>query len=382
MKHLVLLGGGPAHLRVLHETAASPLPGTQITFVAPYGRHVFPSMVAGWVSGRHKSDDVSVPFARIAQRGGATLVDSDAVALDASARKLTLANGHTIAYDALSIDLPATPDRDEVAGARENALFARPHEHFMRLWGALVALTDEQALSIVVVGADVAAVELALAVHVRLGKRARVALVTHGGAPVPFAPPGFQQRVRKILKAGGVTLFEDRCEAIFGNQMLLASGMRLACDAPLVALTPGAPRWFPDSGLTLGERGLVLTGDTCQSTSHPEVFAVGELAEQAGLQGHDAAASNRGLSLAVNLRRFVGGGPLEPVKVPAPQVRWLDAGHGVAWAHWKGFTVGGRWVGWLKDRAERRAMADAAGGMPLPALLQAGPATVPTPVDD
>jgi NADH dehydrogenase FAD-containing subunit len=355
MKHLVLIGAGLAHLRVLHELAASPLPGTQVTLVA-HARHVAPDMLAGWIAGRHTSDDCCVALAPLAKRAGVTLVDSDALAFDAPRRRVTLANGHTLTYDALSIDSPAVPDRDRIAGARENALFHRPVDHFMRLWGALVALAEEQSLSVVVVGGEIPAIELALAVHLRLGKRARVALVTGGGAPVPSHPPSFQQHVRRALKRGQVTLFEDRCDALFGNQMLLGQGMRLACDAPLLALEPGPPRWAPESGLSLGDKGFLLVGDTLQSPSHPEVFITGEVAVRS--DGWRAPGGTRLFGkeapLGLNLRRFLAGGQLVAHRGPSHGMGLLDAGNGRALVSWGSVTLAGRWVGWLKERADRR----------------------------
>jgi NADH dehydrogenase FAD-containing subunit len=367
MKHLVLLGGGPAHLRVLHDLAASPLPGTRVTLIAPHGRHVAPAMVAGWISGRHTTAECCVALAPLAARAGVSLVENDALAVDAGRRQISLANGHSVSYDALSIDVPAAPDRDRIAGARENALFHRPFDHFLRLWGALVALSSEQALSVVVVGAEAPAIELALAVHLRLGKRARVALVTGHGAPVPHAPAMYQHRVRQLLKRGGVTLFEDRCDALFGNQMLLGQGLRLACDAPLVALDAGPPRWAPDSGLQLGQKGFVLVGDTLQSVSHPEVFASGETAVRADGWRPPAGLQLRGEEpLSLNLRRFLAGGMLVARRRRSGHLHLIDLGQGRAAARVGGFSATGRWVGWLKERADRERLAALrAPGAPL-----------------
>ena len=381
MKHLVLLGGGPAHLRVLHELAEAPLPGVQVTLVVPQGRHVAAEMVAGWITGRHDTAACTVPLAPLAARARVTLVDSEPLALDAGTRQVVLANGHTLHYDALGIDVPAAPDRDAVAGARENALFLRPSDPFLRLWGALVALAEQQALSVVVVGGDVPAIELALAVHLRLGKRARVALVTGGGAPAGERSPRFQRLVRRVLKRGQVTLFEDRCEALFGNQMLLGQGMRLACDAPLMAQPPGAPRWVPDSGLALSPEGLLQIGPTGQSPSHPEVFVAGELAVAAGVeprrQGFHPLGD--GPPIGLNLRRFLAGGALVARPLKASGLWLLDAGQGRALAGWGNLAVEGRWVGWLKERAERRRVSKACGSGPRPVASAEAEAVAPEP---
>ncbi len=133
----------------------------------------------------------------------------------------------------------------------------------------------------------------------------------------------------RLLKRGGVTLFEDRCDALFGNQMLLGQGLRLACDAPLVALDAGPPRWAPDSGLQLGQKGFVLVGDTLQSVSHPEVFASGETAVRADGWRPPAGLQLRGEEpLSLNLRRFLAGGMLVARRRRSGHLHLIDLGQG------------------------------------------------------
>lgn len=370
MKHLVLLGGGPEHLRVLHELAASPLPSTRVTLVAPHGRHVSPSLVAGWIAGRLSTAECSVALAPVAALAGADYLPTDVLAVDAGARRVSLANGHTLDYDVLSVDVPGAPDRDRIAGARENALFHRPLDHFLKLWGALVALAGEQSLNIVVVGSEAPAIELAIALPPCLGKRVRVALVTGGGPPLPRAVPSVQQRARRLLKRGHVTLFEERCDALFGNQMLLGQGLRLACDAPLVALEAGPPRWAADSGLALGHRGFLKVHDTLQSASHAEVFATGEIAVR-GEAWRPEPGDARGLRsspLALNLRRQLAGGALVARGAPTAGPEYIDVGGGRALAVWGPVSLCNRMVGWWKARDDRRRLTGLrAPGAPLDA---------------
>ncbi len=53
-----------------HDPAASPLPGTRVTLIAPHGRHVAPAMVAGWISGRHTTAECCVRSPLAARAGG------------------------------------------------------------------------------------------------------------------------------------------------------------------------------------------------------------------------------------------------------------------------------------------------------------------------
>jgi len=343
MKHLVLLGAGPAHQQVLRELAAQPLPATQVTLVHPSLRPMAAQHLAGWIAGRRSLDDSVTPLLPVAQRGHVTLIEGQVATLDAGTRRITLADGQEIAYDALSLDADPGMDRDAIEGAREHALFMQPTEQFVRLWEALLGLAQQHTLSVVVIGAGVAGVELSLAVQRRLGKRARVALVTNGGPPLPGFPASAQQRMQRILKRRNVTLFEERCVAIGGRQVMVGDGMRLVCDAPLLVLPGRAPAWIEGSGLIV-EDGRPAAGPTSQSTSHPEVF----------IAGGDHAA------LATNLRRFVAGGALVTAKPVQPALQWVDCGEGDALVSWGRWSFDGRWVAWLLGRREPAVKAPVA----------------------
>lgn len=355
MKHLLLLGGGHAHLEVLRQLAEAPMASAKVTLVSPNVRQVYSGMLPGWVAGHYGLDDFVIPLAPLAQRAGVTLIDGMAVALDAKARRVTLANGDTLDCDVLSLDTGSVPDRDAIPGAREHALFVRPFEQFIRLWVSMLELAAQRSLNVVVVGGGAAGVELSMAVAHRLGSGVRVALVTGGGAPLCDYPEAVQVRVRRALKKCRVTVFEDRCVGIRRGQLLLAQGMRLACDAPLLALGGHAPPWLADSGLALDENGFVLTGPTLQSHSHPEVFAAGDLAVRPDApRPHSGVYAVRaGPPLALNLRRFMAGGELVQHQPQPRSLNLLSCGEPAAIASWAKLSVQGRWVWKWKNRIDR-----------------------------
>ena len=345
MKNLVLLGGGPAHIQALREFAALALPATRVTLVTPTPRLLHPLMLPGLVAGRFQSDDCAIALPSLAAAAGATFVEAAVTGVDAAARTVALGTGDTLQYDALSVDAEPVIDRDAISGARAHALFLRPIESFARLWPELLALADARCLSVVVVGADEGAVELALALQDRLGERARVSLVT-GGMPLTVRPATVQRRLSRALKRRRITLFVDRCVEIGASHVVLGSGARLACDAPIVATGPDTPAWLQASGLTLDEHGAVAVGPTLQSLSHPQVFA--------------AAGASR--ALALNLRRFTGGGELQHRRPPKRTLKLVSCGEREAIAAWGEWSVEGCGVRWWKDRADR---AFVAGARPL-----------------
>jgi NADH dehydrogenase FAD-containing subunit len=357
MKHLVLLGGGQSHLHVLTELTKASLPSTQVTMVSPLATPVHPGVLSGWLAGHCELSAGQIPLEALARRAQAEFIESRAVGLDAARRCVTLADGQRLHFDALSIDAGGVVSRDAMPGAREHALFVRPMGQFIQFWDAVVLLAEQRALSVVVIGSNIGAVELAMAAQYRL-PRARVALVTNGGPPLPSFPLAAQARVRKLLKRGQVTLFEDSCESITASQVSLTKGFRLACDAPLMALDSSAPPWLADSGLALDERGFIAINPCWQSRSHPEVFAAGEVAAR--------EACLAGAALALNLRRFIAGGSLvaDPT-VPPRRPHWVACGDRYGMVSWGAVSADGRWVRWLKDRlhhAEIGRWRAAAGG--------------------
>lgn len=353
MKHLVLLGGGFAHAEALHAFAAEPPAGTRITLVTPHPRRLYPPLLAGFVAGRYPLDDCALDLADLARRAGAELRSAAAVAVDANARTLTLANGDTAPYDALSVDAADHVDRDAIPGARGLALFVQPTQTFARLVTDLVELAQGNSLNVVVIGGEPRAIELSIALQLRLGQRARVCLVTGGSAPLASHGAKVQARVAAALRRCGVTVIEDRCAAVDAAHVQLAGGARHACDAPIVVMRGGEPAWIAASGLALDAKGGIAAGATLQSTSHAEVFAAGEAP---------------GAALALNLRRFVAGGAPQPLPAARTPPLLIDCGERRALAVRGDHAAEGRWVGWWKERRDRRdlrrlqAPATSAGG--------------------
>ncbi|HRD98665.1 MAG TPA: FAD-dependent oxidoreductase [Rubrivivax sp.] len=364
-KRLVLLGGGHAHVQVLHALAREPMAGADVLLITPFARQMYSGMVPGLVAGHYTADQCAIPLTPLAAAAGVPMVEGMAVALDAAARVVHLADGRTAEYDVLSLDTGASMDRDRIRGARDNAMFVRPIEHFVRLLGGLVELARQRVVDVVVVGGGAAGVELALALQYRLAgadgaeERARVALVTGGPAPLQDYPPAVMRHAAAVLAARRVTVFRDTCAELQPGVLVLGSGARLACDAPVLATGAEPPPWLAGSGLQLDVRGFVCTGPTLQSCSHPEVFAAGDVASRVDAPHPRSGvyAVRAGPPLLLNLRRHVAGGVLQPHQPQRRTLNLISCGERRAIMAWGDWAAQGRWAWWWKDRIDRRFIA-------------------------
>jgi pyridine nucleotide-disulfide oxidoreductase family protein len=356
MKNLVLLGGGHAHLHVLHQWARTPIAGLNVTLVSPFERQIYSGMVPGWLAGHYQLDDCSIALSPLASRANMRFLVTSATAIDVAAKEVRTAGGETLHYDWLSVDTGSVMNRDAIPGAREHALFVRPMEHFVRLSDSLVGLAESRILAVVVIGGGAAGVELALALQHRLQDQVRVSLVTGGTPPLPSHPPSVQTRAMAVLRAARITVLQERCVEIASNQVVLANGARLACDAPLAAWGSSAPPWLSDSGLALDEAGFIQTQSTLQSISHPDVFAVGDVASRVDAQHPKSGvyAVRSGPPLFKNLQRSAQGQPLLPHQPQTKSLNLLACGDRYALASWGNWSTQGAWVWHWKDWIDRR----------------------------
>ena len=196
-----------------------------------------------------------------------------------------------------------------------------------------------------------------------------IALVTGGAEPLHGHAPGVRRRAAAALARRRITVFRDTCAALLPGAVVLGRGARLACDVPLLATGAEAPGWLAGSGLALDDQGFVLTGSTLQSSSHPEIFAVGDLAARADAPHPRSGvhAVRAGPALALNLRRFVGGDELQPYQPPARTLNLIACGDRRAIVSWGDWSTQGRWAWWWKDRIDRTFVARHGGGGEAPA---------------
>ncbi len=358
----LLLGAGPAHVQVLQALAAHPVAGVKITLVSAHASQWLPSRVPGFVAGHYSAQTCQWPLEPLVQRSGVQWLRTSVRALDASARTLQLDSGRTLPFDWVSINVPGIHHRDLVEqslpGAREHGLFAHPQAAFCALWPQVLAMAVQRPLRFTVVGAGATGIELACALQHRLPS-ASITLLSGAHPPGHSYPHALQQRLLQALKQRKITVLQDSALGITATTVQLGCGAELASDVTVIATPRQIPHWLLDSGLALGRDSLMAVDDYQRSTSHPWVFACGDVCST-------PPRADSGSCLTNNLIATVAG---QALTAPAqPPTRWqvVSLGQRTAAATWRGFTAQGAWVWWLKNWQERRWL---------------NPLCVPTPPD-
>jgi NADH dehydrogenase FAD-containing subunit len=339
---LLLWGAGPAHLRFLRSLQKSPIAHAEITLLTQHTQVFSPRLLARFMANECAISQCLTDIEPLVQGNGVRWAGRQGRAMDAASRTVLLDDRQVMEYDVLSINIGAQPHREAVEraipGAREHGLFVPPIESFVSMWPKVCDMGRSRALRVAVVGHCTMGFELALAVRQRMP----TAAVTWVPAPQEAArsyPDTLHQRMLAVLRTQRVTVLYEPVAALERNDVVLASGARLACDVPLLVLSQSTPAWLHDTGLADSAQGSLsldqhlLTDAYERSTSQPEVFFVQQ----------DSKV------LAPNLHASMNAEPdrLRPLQAPSSYFLYAGAQH--ALMSWRGHCIQGRGVGWLKQ---------------------------------
>jgi pyridine nucleotide-disulfide oxidoreductase family protein len=336
VKRVLLAGAGHAHLVVLRSLAREPLYGARIGLVSPHRRQVYSGMLPGIIAGHYKRGEAEIDIAALAARAYVEFEQGTVEGLRAGERVAVLNGGRTVDYDIAALNVGSLVEASVPGAVR--ALPVKPYDEFL----ARLRIAER----IAIVGAGTAGAELAMALRYR---GAQVTLYSE--KPTLAARVVRQLRKRKVdyRPAMPVTAIERGPEVISGPT-------RQDFDLVLLATGASAQPWLRRTGLATDERGFVLVQRTLQSVSHPEVFALGDCATLRDTPHPKSGvyAVRHGEALLQNLRRLVGGAPLEPYVPQKKALVLLSCGARYAIAERGAWSAQGRWIWWWKNRIDRR----------------------------
>lgn len=375
MKRLVLLGGGHGHIEVLRDLAMSPVPGLEVTLVTPSVRLLYTGMIPGVVAGHYALEDCTVDLELLAQRADAELLLTTASLVSPDANEVACADGTTLPYDVLSIDVGSQPAIGDAKGVERHAVLMRPLERaIVGFNGVLARAGRGQVGAVTVVGAGAAGIEMALAMRHRFNVELRDHRVPHvrivsDAAGTGIARGAASKLIVAMRRAGVESHVGFSVKEVGAGFVRLQSGLEFATDAVFWVTGAAAPEWLRQSGLGTDKRGFMLTNLHMQSVRYANVFGIGDCAT---VEGHEMPkagvfAVRAAPTLAANLRAALSGGQLAQ-HVPRPRyLALISTGRRHAVGTWGSLSWGGWWAWRWKDRIDRRFVQRYREPMPPPA---------------
>ncbi|MBS3978300.1 MAG: selenide, water dikinase SelD [Rhodobacteraceae bacterium] len=356
IRDLVLIGGGHSHALVLRMWGMDPLPGTRVTLIDPNPVAPYTGMLPGLIAGHYRRDELMIDLVRLGRFAGARVILDRATGIDLEARLIHLAGRPPLPYDLAAIDVGITSDLPSLPGAPDHAVAAKPLGRYAQAWEAFVAQAPARP-RVVILGAGLGGVELALASVHRLGGAASVTLLDQAGALLPaLAFPARRALQRRLAAAGVVLRLGVRVAEVRAGSVLLAGGEEIGSDFTLTATGARPHGWLAKTGLR--HDGGFLVTDATLRTSDPRIFASGDCA---GIKGDPRPkagvfAVRAAKVLHRNLRAALTGKPLQAFRPQADFLKLISLGEKAAVAEKWGLALSGPRFWRLKDRIDRSFM--------------------------
>lgn len=350
-RHIVFVGGGHAHLYSLKRLAALMSRGARITVVAPSEWHYYSGMAPGILAGTYTPEQARFNVKAMAEKAGARFVQASVTGISPVDRTLTLSNGNTIEYDAVSFNVGSTVPA-VIPGSESPHLFpVKPIERVIILRQRIIDLCSDGRANILVIGGGAAGVELAGNVRLlvnRVGGSADIKLLTADNEILPDLP----DRARKIavhsLTNRGIEIISDSTVAGFGgDKASLANGREITFDVAVLAVgikpvSPFAP------GVQTAADGSMLVNEYLQSTAYDNIYGGGDCItfSPGPLKRVGVFAVRQAPVIFANLSSWLAGNTPKPFRPQKKYVSILNLGDGTGLLVRENRVAHGAWA-WI-----------------------------------
>lgn len=372
-RHLLLIGGGHAHVAVVKAFADRPLPRVRLTLVSQDSMTPYSGMVPGLIAGHYRFEDSHIHLPRLCQASNTSFEEATVAGIDLARKEARVLGGQeSVSFDLVSVNTGSTPTDEGIAGVQRHAIPLKPISQFLRGWEGLVERVRRDPgapVRVIVVGGGAGGVELALAAQHRLVSLVaehdvkpdviHFTLVSASSVPLPSHNERVQNKLDRILRERHIRcLLGQRVVAVESNSIKCDSGLEAPFDVLFWATNAAAPTWIRESGLRVDAKGFLAVNECFQSLSHAFVFAAGDVASaiHQPCPKSGVLAVRQGHLLALNLRRTLQGEVLTPFKLPMRFLSLIGTGDCRAVGSRGELAFEGKWVWWLKDWIDRRWM--------------------------
>lgn len=361
-KHLVLVGGGHAHMVTLskiHEVVAA---GHQVTVIQPSDHHYYSGMGPGMLGGTYTPDDIRFATRHVVEKQGGKFIRDKATRIDPVGRMVFTESDQTLTYDVLSFNAGSYVPTTIVAEADRDLFLVKPIERLLEAKKRFVEMVSQKTVEVGIVGGGPSAAEIAgnlLQLARKSGGHAPSITIFSGRRLMDRFPEPVRMRVERDLQRRGVRIIaNDYVAAITSDDIRLRSGQTHAADLVFLALGVVPSPIFEASGLPTGPDGGLRVNRFLQSTAYPNLFGGGDCIyfEDRPMDKVGVYAVRENPVLYHNLVAALEGNDLQAFDPGGDYLLIFNLGDRTGVLHKRWLTFGGRPAFIVKDFIDRRFM--------------------------
>ena len=361
-KHLVLVGGGHAHLTCLKNLQEFIKRGHEVTVVGPATHHYYSGMGPGMLAGTYRPQEIRFNIQKMALAGGASFRQGTVTRIMPVEKRLVLAGGEHLSYDVVSFNTGSgIPTSDLSIAADARVFTVKPIEQLLQAQRHIKERLKKKTHHIIIAGGGPAGLEITAnlwRLAANLGGQARFTLVA-GRRLMRDFPEKVRELALKSLRRREVEVIEGTyLQEVQTNVAQLQDGRMLPFDMIFLALGVQPSPLFKNSGIETGPDGGLLVNEYLQSVAFPEIFGGGDCIcfQPQPLDRVGVYAVRENPILFYNLKAALEGRAMRRFKPGGDYLLLFNMGDDRAIFWKKQLVFDGRLAFWLKDYIDRRFM--------------------------
>ncbi len=361
-KHLILVGGGHAHLLTIANLDKFIARGHCVTVIGPSDDHYYSGMGPGMLGGIYGPEEIRFETRKTAEKMGGGYVKGMVSGIDPKTKTVFLESGESLTYDVLSINAGSYVPVHTVINGDTDVFAAKPIERLLKARHEIIDRCALKNVRVGVVGGGAAAVELAGNVWRLLSTYARYGFdvsVFSKNQILERFPEKVRTAARGSLQRRGIQIYEDNPAAVIKTgEIRLGSGKTHKTDFVFLATGVKPSSIIAKSQLPIGPDGGLLVNRYLQSTVYPEIFGGGDCIffQNSPLEKVGVYAVRQNPVLFHNLMAALDGKSLHSFDPGGGFLLVLNLGDGTGVFYKNGFIFGGRLAFFIKDYIDRRFM--------------------------
>jgi NADH dehydrogenase FAD-containing subunit len=363
-RHLVLAGGGHAHMVTLANLHAFVEKGHKVTVIGPSEHHYYSGMGPGMLGRTYAPEEIRFATKHVVEKKGGNFVLGKVVKIDPKAQRIQLESGDLVSYDVLSCNLGSQVPAEMVADGLTDIYLVKPIERLLAAQQRILELGSQKKIAVGIIGGGPSAVEISGNIW-RLtrepGMQPAVVKILTSKTLMPHHPTGVRKKAMASLQARGIEIVEG-CDIkeIKTGRVTEISGKVHELDIIFVAVGVKPNPIFKASGIPTGPDGGMLVNRYLQSAAYPNIFGGGDCIyfEDAPLDKVGVYAVRQNPIIYHNIMAALEGSELRSFNPGGKYLLIFNLGDGTGIFHKWWILFGGRPAFIFKDYLDRKFMRE------------------------
>jgi NADH dehydrogenase FAD-containing subunit len=361
-KHLVLVGGGHAHMVTLANLYTFVEKGHNITVIGPSPYHYYSGMGPGMLGKIYTPDDLRFATNHMVEKQGGTFVPGTVVRVDPEEKTVFLESGASFSYDVLSFNTGSYVPGTAVQDDGKDIYSVKPIERLIDAQARILELVSQKKITISIIGGGPSAAEIAgnvWGLTKNFGKIKPEIRIFAGKTFMSRFPDNVRTKVMASLTKRNIEILEPGyVKEIKTGHITVESGKSFKTDLIFLAVGVKPSPIFEKSGLPTGPDGGLLVNRYLQNTKYPEIFGGGDCIyfKDRPLDKAGVYAVRENPVLYHNVMASLEETNLMPFDPGGDYLIIFNMGDGTGVLRKKRLVLGGRLAFKIKDYIDRKFM--------------------------